>query len=40
MAPFHYPHYHSATDIPDKLEYNRFSLVVSGMEKTIAELAK
>lgn len=39
-APFRYPHYHSSTDTPDKLDYDRFALVVSGMEKTIAELAK
>jgi hypothetical protein len=39
-APFRYPHYHEATDTPDKLDYDRFALVVSGMEKTIAELAK
>ena len=39
-APFRYPHYHSATDTPDKLEYDRFALVVSGMEKVIEELAK
>jgi hypothetical protein len=39
-APFRYPHYHEATDTPDKLDYDRFALVVSGMEKTIAELAR
>ncbi len=39
-APFRYPHYHEATDTPDKLDYDRFALVVSGIEKTIAELAK
>lgn len=39
-APFRYPHYHEATDTPDKLDYDRFALVVSGMEKVIAELAK
>jgi peptidase M28-like protein len=39
-APFRYPHYHSSTDTPDKLDYDRFALVVSGMEKVIAELAK
>lgn len=39
-APFRYPHYHERTDTPDKLEYDRFALVVSGMEKVIAELAK
>ena len=34
-APFRYPHYHSATDTPDKLDYDRFALVVSGIEKMI-----
>jgi len=37
-APFRYPHYHAATDTPDKLDYDRFALVVSGMEKVIEEL--
>ena len=39
-APFRYPHYHESTDTPDKLEYDRFALVVSALEKTIAELAR
>jgi Zn-dependent M28 family amino/carboxypeptidase len=39
-APFRYPHYHSSTDTPDKLDYDRFALVVSGMEGVIAELAQ
>ena len=39
-APFRYPHYHAATDTPDKLDYDRFALVVSGVEQVIAELAK
>jgi len=39
-APFRYPHYHSATDTPDKLDYDRFALVVNGMEKVIEELDK
>ena len=39
-APFRYPHYHSATDTLDKLDYDRFALVVSGMEKVIEELDK
>jgi hypothetical protein len=38
-APFRYPHYHLPTDTPDKLDYDRFTLVVSGMEKVIADLA-
>lgn len=37
-APFRYPYYHSANDTPDKLDYDRFTLVVSGMEKTIEDL--
>jgi Zn-dependent M28 family amino/carboxypeptidase len=39
-APFRYPHYHTATDTPDKLDYDRFALVVSGMEKVIQGLDK
>jgi hypothetical protein len=39
-APFRYPYYHSANDTPDKLDYDRFTLVVSGMEKVIEELDK
>jgi hypothetical protein len=34
-ALFRYPHYHAATDTPDKLDYDRFALVVSGVEKVI-----
>jgi len=37
-APFRYPYYHSSSDTPDKLDYDRFALVVSGMEKVIEEL--
>src|SRR6184192_2106064 len=39
-APFRYPHYHSSSDTPDKLDYDRFALVVSGMEKVIEDLDK
>ena len=39
-APFRYPYYHSSSDTPDKLDYDRFTLVVSGMDKVIQELAK
>jgi Zn-dependent M28 family amino/carboxypeptidase len=38
-APFRYPYYHSPDDTPDKLEYDRFTLVVSGLEKTIEEIS-
>ena len=37
-APFRYPYYHSAADTPDKLDYDRFTLVVSGMEQVIEQL--
>ena len=37
-APFRYPYYHSSNDTPDKLDYDRFTLVVSGMEKVIQDL--
>ncbi len=39
-APFRYPYYHSSNDTPDKLDYDRFTLVVSGLEKVIQDLAK
>jgi Zn-dependent M28 family amino/carboxypeptidase len=39
-APFRYPYYHMSSDTPAKLDYDRFALVVSGMEGVIAELAK
>ena len=39
-APFRYPYYHSDGDTPDKLDYDRFALVVSGMEKVIEDLDK
>jgi hypothetical protein len=39
-APFRYPYYHSSNDTPDKLDYHRFTFVVSGMEKVIEDLDK
>ena len=39
-APFRYPHYHEPTDTPEKLDYDRFALVASGMESVIAELVR
>jgi hypothetical protein len=39
-ALFRYAHYHAATDTPDKLEYDRFALVVSGLQSVIAQLAR
>ncbi|MEY2545096.1 MAG: hypothetical protein QOG48_213 [Verrucomicrobiota bacterium] len=39
-APFRYPHYHRASDTPDKIDYDRFALVVSAMENVIVDLAR
>ena len=39
-APFRYPHYHQATDTPDKIDYDRMCRVVSGLEGVVRELAK
>src|SRR5437762_6340284 len=39
-APFRYPHYHNASDTPNKLDYDRFALVVSAMQAVIEELDK
>ena len=38
-APFRYPHYHAATDTPDKLDYDSMTRVVVGLEKVIHHLA-
>jgi hypothetical protein len=35
-APFRYPHYHSASDTPDKLDYDRMARVVDGVERVVA----
>ena len=38
-APFRYPHYHEASDTPDKLDYDSMTRVVSAMEKVVQHLA-
>jgi Zn-dependent M28 family amino/carboxypeptidase len=38
-APFRYPHYHSRTDTPDKLDYESMARLVHGLESVIADLA-
>ena len=37
-AIFRYPHYHTPADTPDKLNYEKMALVVSGLEKVIQGL--
>jgi Zn-dependent M28 family amino/carboxypeptidase len=38
-APFRYPHYHSAEDTPDKLDYASMTRVVDGLRDVVAALA-
>ena len=37
-APYRYPHYHKATDTPDKINFPVFGKVVQGLVKPIEEL--
>ncbi|NVN93192.1 MAG: M20/M25/M40 family metallo-hydrolase [Desulfuromonadales bacterium] len=39
-APFRYPHYHQASDTPDKLDYGRMARVVSGIGRVVEGLMK
>ena len=39
-ALFRYPHYHSAHDTPDKVQYDRLARVVLGIFKVIEDLAE
>jgi Zn-dependent M28 family amino/carboxypeptidase len=38
-APYRYPHYHSAADLPDQLDYERLARVVTGMHAVLQALA-
>jgi hypothetical protein len=38
-APFRYPHYHEATDMPEQLDYSGFARVTGGLADVIAGLA-
>jgi hypothetical protein len=38
-APFRNPHYHKATDLPDRLDFDRMARVVSGLARTLEVLA-
>lgn len=38
-APFRYAHYHQRTDTPDKLDYDRMTRVVAGLNKVVESLA-
>jgi hypothetical protein len=38
-APFRYPHYHTAADTPDKVDYDRLARVTAGLEHVVSDLA-
>jgi Zn-dependent M28 family amino/carboxypeptidase len=38
-APYRYPHYHTAADTPDKVDYERLARVVTGLHATLQTLA-
>jgi len=38
-APFRYPHYHTANDTVDQLDYGRLARVVSAMTRVVGDLA-
>ncbi|MEZ4443574.1 MAG: M28 family peptidase [Polyangiaceae bacterium] len=38
-APFRYVHYHETSDTPDKLDYERLSRVLTGLEAVVGALA-
>lgn len=39
-APYRYPHYHTAQDTPDKLDYERLARVVAGLHLMLRDLAR
>jgi hypothetical protein len=39
-APYRYPHYHTADDTIDKIDFNQLARVVSGLADVIADLAE
>ncbi len=38
-APFRFPHYHTAEDTPDKIDFDRCARVVAGVEHVVRDLA-
>ena len=39
-ALFRYPHYHAATDTPERIDYERLARVVSGLVAVTTDLAE
>jgi hypothetical protein len=38
-AVFRYPNYHRRSDTPDKIDYDRMTRVVTGVDRVIRDLA-
>jgi len=38
-APYRYPHYHRATDTPNKVDTESLARVVKGIERMVREMA-
>ncbi|WP_183344209.1 M28 family peptidase [Geomonas paludis] len=39
-APFRYPHYHQPSDTPEKVDYDKLSRVVTGLDHVVTELVR
>lgn len=39
-APFRYPHYHLASDTPDKIDYARLARITKGVERVVRDIAR
>jgi hypothetical protein len=39
-APFRYPHYHQPSDTADKLDYDRFAIVTTGLAAVLNDLSQ
>ena len=39
-ALFRYPHYHKATDTPDKIDYGRLARITKGLERMLREIVE
>jgi hypothetical protein len=39
-APFRYPHYHCASDTPDKIDFDKMAVVVAGLVSVVERIAE
>lgn len=40
IAPYRYPYYHTPQDTPEKLDYERLTHAVVGLEAVVRDLAR